>query len=288
MMESSHSNKYADLHLHTTFSDGSLSPEQIVIEANRLGFSAIAITDHDILDGIKPALLAGQKHCVEVIPGVELSAIFNDEEIHIIGFYIDWLDQTFQEKLLGFREFRVTRAKKMVDKLNQLGIDIEYNDVLKLADSISVGRPHVATALLEKGYVNTVSEAFYRFLADGGPAYVSKQKLSPAEAIAMILDAGGVPVLAHPGMIHQDIISELVSSGLMGLEAFHPYHGIQLSYYYCDLAKEYKLIVTGGSDCHGEARGKTTMGSIRLPYEHVEALKAAKMYVLQKLEAASD
>lgn len=277
--------KYADLHLHTTFSDGTLTPEEIVKEAKLVGFSAISITDHDILDGIEPGILAGKKYGVEVIPGVELSARSDDDaEIHILGYYMDLQNETFRERLQDFRETRVVRAKKMVDKLNELGLDIGYDDVLKMADSTSIGRPHVATALVEKGYVATNSEAFNRYLFDGGPAYVQKKKISPAEAIAMILDAGGVPVLAHPGMIQQDIIPELISMGLMGLEAFHPFHSVQLTYYYCDLAKRYKILITGGSDCHGEAKSRMYLGNIRLPYRHIDALKAARDYVVEQLD----
>ena len=278
--------KFADLHLHTNFSDGTFTPENLVKEAMYMGISTIAITDHDILDGIEPGILAGKKYGVEVIPGVELSARSDDDEaeIHILGYYMDLQNEKFRERLLDFRETRVIRARKIVDKLNELGMEIEYDDVLKLADSSSVGRPHVATALVEKGYVTTNSEAFNRYLFDGGPAYVQKKKISPAGAIAMILNAGGVPILAHPGMIQQDIIPELISMGLMGLEAFHPFHSIQLSNYYCDLAKRYKILITGGSDCHGEAKSKTYLGSVRLPYKHVDALKQAKDYVLEMLD----
>jgi len=279
--------KYADLHLHSNFSDGALSPEQIVIEANRLGFAAISITDHDILDGIEPALSAGEQYGVEIIPGVELSAELDGEEIHMLGYYMNWLDQQFQEKLQEFRDTRYTRAMRIVDKLNQLGVEIEYDDVLKQADTNSVGRPHVAAALLERGHVATISEAFYRFLGDDGPAYMPKQKLSPAEAIAMILDAGGVPILAHPGGLQQHIIPELVSSGLMGLEAFHPGHSSQISDHLCNLARQYNIVITGGSDCHG-LKYRMAMGIVKLPYKHVDALKEARDFISQNLEAASE
>jgi len=280
--------KYADLHLHTNFSDGTFTPEEIVIEASKLGFSAIAITDHDIVDGIEPALLVGERCGVEVIPGVELSAESDGEEVHILGYYMNWLDSKFQQKLQEFRKSRYNRALKMVDKLNEMGINIEYEDVIKNADSISIGRPHVAVALLEKGYVSNLSEAFDRYIGDDGPAHMPKQKLSPAEAIAMILDVGGVPVLAHPGMLQQDIIPDLVSCGLMGLEAFHPNHNYLLSNFFCDLAKRYNLIITGGSDFHGQSKGRTAMGNIKLHYKHISALKGARESVREKLELASD
>ncbi len=280
--------KYADLHLHTNFSDGTFSPERVVMEASHLGLSAIAITDHDILDGIEPALSAGEQYGVEVIPGVELSSESDGAEVHILGYYMDWQNQQFCQRLQEFRESRRIRAMKMVDKLNQLGLDMEYDDVLERADLIAIGRPHVANALVKRGYVATASEAFYRFLGDNGPAYVPKYKLAPAEAIAMILDVGGVPIIAHPGMIHQSLVPELASLGLMGVEAFHPSHSVQISDYYCDLAEKHNLLITGGSDCHGEAKGAMTMGKIRLPYKYIDALKEARTDILHKLEAASD
>ncbi len=280
--------RYADLHLHTNFSDGTMSPEELVIEASHSGLDTIAITDHDILDGIEPALSAGKEHGVEIIPGIELSAEYNGEEVHILGYYMDWQDQQFCEKIGVFRDSRRIRAMKMVDKLNELGLEIEYDDVFKQTDVNAVGRPHVAVALLERGHVDNISEAFNRFLGNDGPAYMPKHKLSPAEAIALILDVGGIPVLAHPGALKQEITSELVSCGLMGLEVFHPYHTSQLSDYYRDFARQNHLLITGGSDCHGWAKDRVTIGDVRLPYEHVDALKRARKTILQKLERAAD
>lgn len=279
---------YADLHLHTNFSDGTMSPEELIVEAMHAGLDAIAITDHDILDGIGPALSTGEKYRIEVIPGIELSAEYNGEEVHILGFCMDWQDQQFREKIKEFRDSRRIRAMKMVDKLNELGMELEYDDVFKQADVTSIGRPHVAAALVEKGHVSNISEAFNEFLGDDGPAYLPKHKLSPAEAIALILDVGGIPVIAHPGALQQDIMPELISCGLMGLEALHPNHSMQLSDYYCDFAKQNHLLITGGSDCHGRGKGRTTMGSIKLPYEHVDALKKAKKTILRELERAAN
>ncbi|MBD3181973.1 PHP domain-containing protein [Candidatus Poribacteria bacterium] len=279
--------RYADLHLHTDYSDGVYSPRKIVAKAKGLGLSAISITDHDILDGIKPAIDAGLEYGVEVIPGVELSAKAYDWEIHILGYYINRDDENFQNQISVFREARKFRAMEMVDKLNDLGIDIDYDDVFKQEERVdSIGRPHVASALMEKGYVGTKQEAFDRFLFHNGPAYVPKKKLSPQEAIAMILNVGGIPVMAHPGMMMQGIIPELVSMGLMGVEVYHPNHSSQDSDYLARVAKEYNLLITGGSDYHGGF--KSSMGSIKLPYEHVEALKEARNYISEKINTALD
>ena len=268
---------YADLHLHTDRSDGILSPEQVVIQANRSGLSAIAITDHDTLDGIKSALLAGKRHRVEVIPGLELSAESEGEEIHILGFLIDWQKEQLLERLHEFREARYERALRIIDKLKQLGMNIQNSDVFNQTDSNYIGRPHLAVALVKNGYVGTISEAFQRFIGNNAPAYIPKKAFSPSEAIQMILDAEGIPVLAHPSMLKRDVLEELISYGLMGIEAFHSYHTPQLSDYYCDLARQHNLLVTGGSDYHGFENSKRTMGDIRIPYEYVEILKMSSI-----------
>ena len=278
--------KSADLHLHTTVSDGMLSPEEIVAEARRVELTAIAITDHDVLDGIDLALPAGEKYGIEIIPGIELSAEYRGEEVHILGYYIDRDNDTFQRKLEGFRESRRVRAMEIVDKLGKMGMKLDYDEVLLLGDSDSIGRPHVATALVNRGYVFDKKEAFDRYLHDNGPAYVPKKKLTPDEAIAMILDVGGIPVLAHPGMLRQSIIPDMVSLGLMGLEVFHPNHSDYQLNYLRGMAERYGLLITGGSDYHGDTNGRALMGSIRLPYRHVEALKEAQRDLAEKLGAA--
>lgn len=269
-------NKYADLHLHTSFSDGKLSPEQIVLRAKCSRLSAIAITDHDTIDGIDSAIKAGKKYNLEIIPGIELSAETDTEEVHILGFYIDWCNPDLQDKINELMESRRIRLIKMIDNLNEIGIKLECETVLNKSSSASIGRPHLALALVESGYVSTVSEAFNKFLNNSSPIYVAKQKLHPASAIKMILSAGGIPVLAHPGYMQQNTLEELISCGLMGLEAFHPCLEIQISNYYCELAKKYNLLITGGSDFHGLPDSKISIGEIRLPYKYIEDMKKVR------------
>lgn len=269
-------NKYADLHLHTNFSDGTLSPEQIVLKAKCSGLSTIAITDHDTIDGIDPAIKAGKKYNLEVIPGIELSAETDIEEVHILGFYIDWYNQDLRNKINELSESRRKRIIKMIDKLNDIGIKLEYETVLSKLNAVSIGRPHLASVLVESGYVSTISEAFDKFLNNNSPIYIAKQKLYPAEAIKIVLKAGGIPVLAHPGYLQQTMLNELISFGLMGLEAFHPCLDIQISNYYCELAKKYNLLITGGSDYHGFSDSKVSIGEIRLPYKYIEDMKRVK------------
>jgi predicted metal-dependent phosphoesterase TrpH len=267
--------KYADLHLHTDQSDGKLNPENIVKEANRAGLSTIAITDHDMLDGIKPALLAGKQYGIEVIPGLELSAESDGEEIHILGFFIDWEKKQLQERLIELRELRYDRALMMMDKLRKMGVIIELSDILDQTETSYIGRPHLAAALVKNGYADSISEAFQRFLGNHAPAYIPKDAFSPSEAIEVILNAFGIPVLAHPGILKQDILDKLIDNGLMGIEAFHSYHSIPLSDYYCSIARERNLLITGGSDFHGFENSRKVLGTVRLPYEYVEDLKSA-------------
>jgi 3',5'-nucleoside bisphosphate phosphatase len=272
--------RYADLHLHTDRSDGILSPEQIVIQANHNGLSTIAITDHDTLEGIKPALSAGKRHDVEIIPGLELSSESEGEEIHILGYFIDWQKEQLLKRLYEFRESRQIRALQIIDRLKELGMDIQQNDVFHQTDSNSVGRPHLAAALVKNGYVETISEAFQRFIGNNGPAYIPKAAFSPSEAINLILEAEGVPVLAHPTMIKRDVrdvLEELVSYGLLGIEAIHSYHTTQLSEYYCNLARQHNLLITGGSDYHGFENSKRVLGNVKIPYEYVEKLKTSAL-----------
>jgi predicted metal-dependent phosphoesterase TrpH len=277
--------KYADLHIHTDRSDGLLSPEQIVAKANKAGLSTISITDHDMLDGIEPAFVAGKRHNVEIIPGLELSAEHDNSEIHILGYFIDWQNQALNERLQIFRNARHERALKMMDKLKQLGVHIDHNDVFKITELDYVGRPHLAAAIVQNGYAETISDAFNKFLGNNAPAYMPKSAFSSSEAIKMILDSDGIPVWGHPGTIKLDVLKELISYGLMGIEAYYSYYSNQLTDYYCSLARENNLLITGGSDYHGFENSRRALGEIKLPYEYVEELKEAS--INQKLHIGS-
>jgi len=271
---------YADLHLHTTASDGSFRPAEVVALAEGKGFAVISITDHDTVDGLEEALQEGQKRGIEVIPGIELSTLYGDLEVHILGYYIDREDKQLRSLLRRFIESRKTRAFKMIEKLNEMGIDITAERVKELAGSEFVGRPHIAKAMVEKGYISEVSEAFTEdYIGRGGRAYVERFKLSPEEAIGLILDIGGVPVLAHPGYLSSGeslddgMIGRFVESGLKGIEVFYSKHTEKQTQYYMDIAKRYRLLVTGGSDCHGHNGDGILMGTIKLSCGYVKALK---------------
>lgn len=272
---------YADLHLHTTASDGSNAPAEVVALAREKGFAAIAITDHDTVEGLAEALEAGTKLGVEVIPGIELSTLEHDREIHILGYYLDWENELLQAKLKRFIEARRERAVKMVEKLNTLGCHISLKRVKEISGGPFIGRPHIARALLEKGYINELSDAFTAdFIGRGGRAYAERFKLTPPDGIQLVLQFGGIPVLAHPGFLSKGEplqateLTHLVDAGLLGMEIIYSKHTPEQQHYYGKIARDLGLIITGGSDCHGDHGGNPLLGSIRLPYQHVETLKA--------------
>lgn len=284
-----------DLHVHSTASDGTLSPSEVVREAHARGLCAIALTDHDTMDGVAEALQAGMRLGVEVIPGVELNTESPAGEVHVLGYFPPpegWspeadpaghgagvvgavIDREFYDLLASRRDSRAERARKMVQRLRELGMPLSYEHVLRQAGDAPVGRPHIARALLEAGYVESVKEAFDRWLHRGGPAYVPREKLSPAEAVQAIIDAGGVPVLAHPGRIDgQWVIQELIDAGLEGLECHYPEHTPEQTERYLGLAREHGLVVTGGTDYHGpRSPHDADLGSLPVPPEAVEQLK---------------
>lgn len=275
---------YADLHLHSTASDGVCSPAEVVKKAKDLGFKTIALTDHDTVAGLNEALQAGDKLGVEVIAGVELSAIDEsgeqEREVHILGYFIDPLNEKLKEVLARIVEDRENRAIKMVEKLNQLGLGIDLNRVREIAGSKYLGRPHVARAMIEKGYISEKSEAFTTdYIGRGGRAYVERFKISPQEGVKLIKQAGGVAVLAHPGYLsdrtalaEEDII-KYKELGLQGVEVFYSRHREEQVEYYKRISEKLGLLITGGSDCHGGE--EPLLGVVMLPWEYVDALKGA-------------
>ena len=262
--------KFADLHIHTQASDGWLTPDMAVEQAKDAGLAAISIADHDSVSGIEAAIWAGKKHGVEVIPGVELSSGFEGRELHLLGYFVDWRDKKFQDKLLTIQEARVDRAKRILNRLRNLNINISYNVVIVIAGG-TVGRPHIAKALLDRGYVRTVQEAFEKYLGIDRPAYVEKYPLSPAEAMRIIHKAGGISALAHPVFSRTDeVLPELVDQGLQAIEVYHSRHDAMATRHFEELAKKYDLLIVGGSDAHGR---EVPVGAVKIPYELVEKMK---------------
>ncbi len=256
-----------DLHVHTTASDGTLRPAEVVRLAKKLGLQAISITDHDTLDGLDEAIEAGDAVGVEIIPGIELSAAYRDGTIHILGYYVDRSDPEFVKEIDHLQRVRVERNEQMLNKLIEFGINITFEDLRKESKEGLIGRPHFARLLLKKGVVGTMDEAFEKFLRKGAPTYVSKVRLSSEDAIGMILRNGAIPVLAHPfvlkkdcGIPLQEIIAELVGYGLQGLEDFYSSHTSEEEAEYLELAQSKGLLATGGSDFHGSVKSEYALG----------------------------
>lgn len=266
---------FADLHIHTCFSDGTFTPREVITEARRVGLSCIAIADHDSIEGISPALGVALQCYIEVIPAIEFSTEENDTEVHILGYFIDYKNKLFVDKLKILRKARRERMYKMVEKLNALNINITPEEICSLSPEGAVGRLHVAQVLLRKGYVKTITDAFKKYLGNDSPCYVGRFKLTPKEAIEIINKIGGISVIAHPYSMNNDLLIEnLAKAGIGGIEAYYPEHSSRVTRKYLEIANEYGLLVTGGSDCHGMGRGKIALGSIKIPYELVEKMKA--------------
>ncbi len=267
----------ADLHLHTTASDGELSPSDLVALAPTQGLTTLAITDHDTLSGLEQALRAGLDHQVDVIPGVEISAIYDPGTLHILGLFPHY-PEGLEEWLSRIQRGREERLPRMIQRLKDLGVDLDTQDVRRLAGSAQIGRPHIARALIEKGYVRDFEEAFARYLAKGRPAYVDKEKLGPGEAIDLIRTFGGLPVLAHPftlGLGDQALkafVRDLARAGLAGIEVYYPEHTPSQTRLYASLASTFSLAATGGTDFHGPARNKVAPGDFGLDADRLADL----------------
>ncbi|WP_046227245.1 PHP domain-containing protein [Paenibacillus dauci] len=260
---------YADMHTHTQASDGMNTPTENVQLAAAAGLSALAITDHDTVAGVAEALAAGEQYGVTIIPGVEVSTMEEDKDIHILGYYMNIEDPVFLERLAGLRQIRDTRNEMILAKLRELGVEITMEDVLKqlgreLMPDESIGRPHMADTLVAKGYAEDMRDAFKKYLAQDAAAYVSPPRIRPHEAAQWIIEAGGVPVMAHPGIYgDDDLVARILDqSELAGLEVYHSDHSPEDEQRYLQFASQRRLIITGGSDYHGARQGKVFHGPI--------------------------
>ncbi len=269
-----------DLHTHTNASDGALSPEALIERAAAIGIEHLSITDHDTVDALPDAMRGAEEAGIDFIPGIELSTDIPHGEVHLLGYYIDFRDPDFLSMLEVMRDSRVNRARRMVEKLAQLGMPLSWERVKELAGEGSVGRPHVAQAMLEKGYISTMAEAFEKWIGREGPAYVERYKLTPAEAIALVRRVGGIPVLAHPLDIPdlEGMLAQLTSHGLLGLECYYGKYTEDQVAYLAALADKYGLICTGGTDFHGLPNmDDVPLGGTYVPLEVVEELKATRL-----------
>ncbi|MEW9697834.1 PHP domain-containing protein [Paenibacillus sp. SI8] len=275
----------ADLHTHTTASDGTQKPAANVQMAFDAGLGAIAITDHDTVSGVAEALKAGEQLGIEVVPGVEISTVARNQDIHVLGYYIQTSDPQFLQRLESLRETRDRRNEMIIARLQELGLRITLDEVMLEVESIktkgdTVGRPHIAAVLLKKGYVASISEAFDRYLGKGAAAFANPPRIEPATAIQWIHEAGGAAVLAHPGIYHDDeLVEAIIAQGLDGIEAYHSDHSPEDEARYLQLAERYGLLVTAGSDFHGERGGvvfHAPIGSRRIGLDVLKSLKQKK------------
>ncbi len=266
---------FADLHVHTSASDGTSSPADIVRLAVLAGLRAVAVTDHDTMEGVSAAKDTAESAGIDVLSGVELSTDYDGLEVHVLGYCVKPADPVFQGYLSAFRNARFTRAQNMVDKLRALGVNISLENVMAQAGAGSVGRPHIARALLAAGQISSITEAFDRYIGFGKAAYVPRLKYRPEEMIKAVIEAGGVPVLAHPGITCKDeLVLTLIEAGLQGLEVAHPQHSRERERHYRELCRSHGLIATGGSDFHGAGvAGHGSLGEAVTPYETVLRLR---------------
>jgi 3',5'-nucleoside bisphosphate phosphatase len=269
-----------DLHAHSNRSDGTFTPSELVRLAAERGLDVVALTDHDTTDGLEEAFAEGARSGVAVVPGVELSAEFERSSVHVLCYWMDVRDEGLQAELHRLREDRFRRGELMVERLRSLGVPIEFERVRQIAGEATIVRPHVAQAMVEAGVVQTEKEAFERYIGDGGPGHVAKHALDPVDAVALIRAAGGVCVLAHPGMwgdqssVPEALIERMTDAGMRGLEVDHPDHTPEAREHYRRLAGELGLVATGGSDCHGVRYDPVRLGTPLCDPEAFDALRA--------------
>ncbi|MBU4485946.1 MAG: PHP domain-containing protein [Candidatus Delongbacteria bacterium] len=269
-------NKSADLHIHSRYSDGTYRASEIFRIAKKNGFKAISITDHDCIDVYKEAVELSKNYGIEFIQGVELSSEYDNYDIHILGYFIDVKNDILVKSLDEFSRARIERAKKIVELLNTDGIDISFEDVMKISPNGTVARPHIAQLLLDKGYAYSFQEAFAKFLNTNSKYYIKKFKISPEQAIDLIHRSGGLAFLAHPVYLKDDpdMINVLIESGLDGIETVHSSYSEDFLKLIDKIADDYKLLKSGGSDCHGKMKtGKRLLGQYSVPYSYIESMK---------------
>ena len=269
---------HADLHMHTTASDGNFTPQELINLVNERNLKIIAITDHDTTDGIGPAQAAAASHGITVIPAVELSAETpEDGDVHILGYFVDVNNTAFQERLAAFRENRYHRGRAIVRKLHELGVPLDWENVAAIAGDAPIARPHIARAMVQAGYVSDLQAAFDKYLADDAPAHVARQRMSPEEAVDLIHSAGGAAVLAHPGLVerYEAILTRLIAHGIDGVEVFHPKNPPQVTQRVQQMAADGNLISTGGSDFHRpeHSDGSLMLGKVNPPADAVARLR---------------
>lgn len=265
---------FTDLHLHTNFSDGTYSPEQLVAEGQRFGLVALALTDHDTVEGCTRMAAACAEARIEFVPATEITAEISGIEVHLLGYFLDVEHPALLSRMELFQKGRQERIREIVARLRRLQVPLEEQDVFALANCKSPGRPHVARALIQRRVCASLDEAFERFLKKNRPGWVPRERISARDALALIHDAGGLAVVAHPGLARtEEALPNLVAAGIDGIECFHSRHSPSASEYYVGLAEQHGLLVTGGSDCHGMNKGKPLIGSIQLPYEYLRLMK---------------
>ena len=265
-----------DLHIHTTYSDGLLTPKQVIDLAVKKGLDGISITDHDTVLGIKSAIeYSTNIDNFYIVPGIEFGCVYKNEEVHILGYFIDYKSSDIIDISKKIREFRVLRGLEMIDKLNSLGINLPVDKVKNLSEKEYIGRPHIARMLVELGYVNSVVEAFDKYIGMGKPAYVERYKLEIGDTIDLIHKTNGIAILAHPGILkNKEIINYCIRLGIDGLEAIHSKHNKAQVKYLLEIGKDHGLIITGGSDCHGEIiHGDYLLGKYYINMDHIPIMK---------------
>lgn len=264
-----------DLHSHTTASDGALAPRDLVKLAARHGVRVLAVTDHDSVSGLPEAIEEAAHHGIEIVPGLEINCDVPGSEVHVLGYCVDWQAQWFESFLAEQRAERTARVHRIVERLTELGVPLTAEEVFAICKEGSPGRPHVAQAMIKRGYVKSVREAFDRYLKSNGPANVPRRRLTPAAAVAVLRKARGVPVLAHPGLADRDaLIPDLVRAGLMGIEAYYAEHSAAQTSAYLEMCRRLDLVATGGSDYHGPQSGRTNpLGTPAVPWPAWERLR---------------